>query len=92
MKNYSLIIGINLKNETILQHQIIDNTKTKIRNFIEKVVLKHGKENILIVFETTGVYGCFLSRELHKLNMNYCNLSALEIHKSTGIERGKSDK
>lgn len=26
------------------------------------------------------------------MKMDYCNLSALEIHKSMGIKRGKSDK
>ncbi len=29
---------------------------------------------------------------LHNMNIDYCNLSALEIHKSMRIKRGNSDK
>lgn len=104
MKSYSLIIGIDISklkldiigidanSEIILKHQIIDNTKVKINLFIKKVIKKYGKENVLIVFENTGIYGYYLSKILYKMNIDYSNLSALELHKSTGIRRGKSDK
>ncbi|WP_405567949.1 IS110 family transposase [Polaribacter sp. Asnod6-C07] len=104
MKNYSLIIGIdiskskldiigiNANSETILQHQIIDNTKTKINLFLKKIINKYSIVNVLVTFENTGIYGYLLACSLEKLNMDYCNLSALEIHKSVGIKRGKSDK
>lgn len=104
MKNYPIIIGIdisklkldivgiNLENEIIFKHQIIDNKKTKIKSFLKRIVAENNKDEILIVFENTGVYGYFLASILYQYNMNYSNLSALEIHKSIGIKRGKSDK
>ena len=104
MKNYSLIIGIDISklkldiigidpnSETILQHQIIENTVSKINLFIKKIIKKHGIKNVLFSFENTGVYGYFLASSLDKMNVDYCNLSALEIHRSIGIKRGKSDK
>ena len=104
MKNYSLIIGIDISklkldiigidanSETILQHQIIENTVSKINSFLKKVIKKYGINDVLFSFENTGVYGYFLASSLDKMNVGYCNLSALEIHRSIGIKRGKSDK
>lgn len=104
MKNYSLIIGIdisklkldiigiNLDNEIVISHKIIDNSNLKIKAFIKNIVSTYNKEDVLIVFENTGVYGYLLASLLHENQMSYCNLSALEIHKSTGVRRGKSDK
>ena len=104
MKNYSLIIGIDISklkldiigidanSETILQHQIIENTVSKINSFLKKVIKKYGINDVLFSFENTGVYGYFLASSLDKMNVDYCNLSALEIHRSIGIKRGKSDK
>ena len=104
MKNYSLIIGIDISklkldiigidanSETILQHQIIENTVSKINSFLKKVIKKYGINDVLFSFENTGVYGYFLASSLDKMNVGYCSLSALEIHRSIGIKRGKSDK
>ena len=104
MKNYSLIIGIdisklkldvigiNYKSEIVNQHQTINNTKRTITSFFRKLISKYGKENILFSFENTGVYGYYLIFILEKMNLDYCNLSALDVNKSKGIRRGKSDK
>ena len=68
MKNYSLIIGIdiskltlditgiNFKNDIVLQHQVIENNKTKIKCFLKKVIAKYSKENIVISFGSTFLY------------------------------------
>jgi predicted NBD/HSP70 family sugar kinase len=62
MKNYALtigidisklkldIVGINSESETILQHQIIENSKPKINLFLKKIIKKYGTENILVTF------------------------------------------
>lgn len=104
MKNYEVIIGIdisklkldivgiNTSNEMVLNHQIIDNSKAKIKSFFKKVSSKFGKDNIVIAFENTGIYGYYLASHLHNTGIDYYNLSALEIHRSVGIKRGKSDK
>jgi len=104
MKNYAVIIGIDISklkldiigidsnSETILQHELISNTKPNINLFLKKIIRKHGKENILVTFENTGVYGYILTLLLNKKDIDYSNISALEINKSKGIKRGKSDK
>ncbi|CAL2105581.1 transposase [Tenacibaculum sp. 190524A02b] len=92
MKNYAIIIGIDSNSKTILQHEIISNTKPKINLFLKKIMKKHSKENILVAFENTGVYGYHLAILLDKIKIDYSNISALEINKSKGIKRGKSDK
>lgn len=104
MKNYEVIIGIDISklkldtiginsfNDIVLNHQIVDNSKTKIKSFFKKIIAKFGKDNIVVAFENTGVYGYYLASHLHNLGIDYYNLSALEVHRSTGIKRGKSDK
>ncbi|MEM0932375.1 MAG: IS110 family transposase [Bacteroidota bacterium] len=103
MKKHSLIIGIDISkltldivgidfdNQVVLKRSSIDNTKTRIGSFLKKTATTYGKENILVVFENTGVYGYFLASVLHKLSIGFCNLSALEVYRSSGIKRGKSD-
>ena len=65
MKNYSLIIGIDISklkldiigidanSETILQHQIIENTVSKINSFLKKVIKKYGINDVLLCCEST---------------------------------------
>lgn len=69
MKNYALIIGIDISklkldvigidpySETVFQHQIIDNKKVSINILLKEIVEKYGGDNILVAFENTGIYG-----------------------------------
>jgi len=47
---------------------------------------------VIVVFENTGIYGIHLALTLFEMDIDFCQLSALEIYKSSGIKRGKSDK
>ncbi len=104
MKNYSLfigvdvsklkldIVGVDYNNQVLLPHKVVKNKEADIKLFLIKIIQQFGKDNILVSFENTGVYGMILGYTLTKLKIDYCEISALEINRSTGIKRGKSDK
>lgn len=102
MKNYSLFIGVDISKSTLdiiglnsqsriaLQHLVIDNTRVAVKHFLMKSAI--DKSSTLVVFENTGLYGHNLSQMLSQADVDYAEVSALEIHRSLGITRGKSDK
>ena len=104
MKNHTLIIGIDVSknkldivaitrdHEIVIDHQIVDNTNKGIKTFIDKIVKQYSRQNILVVFENTGIYSMPLAYCLSKKEIDYSQLNALEIYRSQGIKRGKSDK
>lgn len=48
--------------------------------------------NLLISYENTGVYSLPLSCHLSEHAQDYCMIPAIEIKRSEGLSRGKSDK
>lgn len=102
MKNYSLIIGIDVSKLTLdivginttsnitLKHTVINNELKAIERFFKRSAI--DIKTTLVIFENTGIYGHNLSVVCNKLNLDYAEVSALEIHRSLGIKRGKSDK
>lgn len=50
------------------------------------------KDETLFVFEHTGLYSCQLNDYLEKQSLLFCIVSGLEIKRSLGIVRGKSDQ
>jgi Transposase and inactivated derivatives len=46
----------------------------------------------LIVMEHTGPYSCRLEKFLHTHGIGFCKIPALQIKRSLGVVRGKSDK
>ncbi|MCU4157333.1 IS110 family transposase [Carboxylicivirga sp. A043] len=102
MKNYSLFIGIDISKSTLdiiglnpqsqitLQHLVIANTRLAVKQFLKKSAI--DKSSTLVVFENTGIYGHNLSQVLSQADVDFAEVSALEIHRSLGINRGKSDK
>jgi transposase len=50
------------------------------------------EDETLFVFEHTGLYSCQLSDYLEKESLLFCIVSGLEIKRSLGIVRGKSDQ
>jgi len=51
-----------------------------------------NKDNILFVFEHTGLYSHQLALFLSERNIPFCLVPGLEIKRSLGIARGKDDK
>ena len=103
MKNYRTYIGIDVAKLTLdfclltedqqpEQDQIL-NTLKSIDTFLKKLN-KSGSQmnNTLFVFENTGIYSSLLALVLSENSLDYAQVPALEIKRSLGITRGKSDK
>ena len=103
MKNYRTYIGIDVAKLTLdfflftedqqpEQDQIL-NTQKSIDTFLKKLN-KSGSQmnNTLFVFENTGIYSSLLALVLSENSLDYAQVPALEIKRSLGITRGKSDK
>ena len=104
MKNFTLfigidiskltldVIGINEKNEFILHSEQFQNESATIKHFFNQLIKKYDKEHLLVGFENTGIYGRRLIKILEELAIPFCQLPSLEIQRSKGIQRGKSDR
>ncbi len=103
MKNYRTHVGIDVAKLTLdycllqvdqkpVRGQIL-NTQKSIKTFL-KALEKEGfhLEEALFVFENTGIYSSLLSLVLNESELDYAQVPALEIKRSLGITRGKSDK
>lgn len=95
------IVGIDVSKKTLdahlykqNQHKQFGNTSEAIHKLIQWAS-KHSevpKEQMLFVFEHTGLYSYQLSLSLSDEDYNYAVISGLEIRKSMGITRGKDDR
>lgn len=105
MKKYELIVGIDISklklDATFLfisdlnksKHLVVSNDKKGISKLILEIEKAGFKlEKSLIIFEDTGVYSlplcCFFSEK----KQDYSMVPAIEIKRSKGISRGKTDK
>lgn len=102
-KKYETFIGIDVSKSKLdycimelsdlktLQFGIIDNNAKSINKFIGMIKKKYGNQS-LFCLENTGVYSMPLSYWLQEKEMDYWVVAALEIKRSKGISRGKTDK
>jgi transposase len=95
------IVGIDISKLTfdaaIHSSQIAMQFESSKKGFNKLInwTLKHSefpKENIIFVFEHTGLYSYGLSTFLSSKSIPFFMVSGLEIKKSMGMVRGKSDK
>ena len=104
-KNYQIFVGIDVSkskldccivsNPSSIQYQfnIIANNEKSIKNFISNFQKKNvTNENVLFCLENTGVYSMPICYWLQVNNFDYWVVPALQIKRSVGIKRGKSDK
>ena len=103
MKNYRTYIGIDVakltfdycivKEDPQLEQGQILNTQKSVDKFL-KTLKKTGCQmnETLFVFENTGIYSSLLALVLSENSLDYAQVPALEIKRSLGITRGKSDK
>lgn len=105
MKNYEATVGIDVSkakldvrfvfDPTSKQHEhlIVSNEVVGIKEIL--VALKRKKvdlNKVLFCFENTGLYSMPLALFFSSKKLDYWEVPALEISKSKGIARGKSDK
>jgi transposase len=100
MKNYLNSVGLDISKkyfDAVLfdsgEHEKFANEKKGFACFI-KWLKKHnyGPDNVLICFENTGHYSLQLSFFLFDKGFDYVQEHALQIKRSIGFRRGKSDK
>lgn len=105
MKKKKLIVGIDISKHSLdvcflvnddirtHEHVVVSNDKKGIALLISKVKkFKIESDETLFCFESTGVYGMPLCYQLQSSDYTYCMVSGLEIKRSKGIVRGKTDK
>ena len=90
-----------ITNKATLQNQfgIVANTARGIKGFIKSLLQTTGSGtsaanniNLLFCLENTGVYSMPLCYWLQANKLEYAVVAALEIKRSKGITRGKTDK
>jgi transposase len=99
VKQFSESVGIDVSKQTLdvylylkKQHRQFPNS-AKGYSMIEKWVKEElGEEEVIYCFEHTGWYCILLSHFLHKKGLFYCCINPLEIKRSMGFKRGKTDK
>lgn len=103
MKNYTTYLGIDVAKLTLdyclvtedgqLERDQILNTQKSINTCLKNLKKAgHNLNEILFVFENTGIYSSLISLVLSENELDYAQVPALEIKRSLGITRGKSDK
>jgi len=105
MKKFTYYVGIDVSklklDVTILyetngvtksDYQVIENKDKSITQFVRTLQKMYSSEQILFCFEDTGVYSLPLACCLSDNSLSYWQVPAIEIKRSKGICRGKSDK
>jgi transposase len=103
MKKTRMIIGIDVsKNKldvciladgTDKKQLIIENNPKGYKEMVKALkAISPVKEDYFFCLEHTGVYAMPICYWFEQHEMNYCLVPALEIKRSIGIKRGKSDK
>lgn len=100
MENATHFIGADLSKKTIdlvcnttKDHCQIQNSIEGYKEFMIWLKKQHiSPSQIILVMEHTGLYSFCFEKFLHRKNILFSKVSALEIKKSIGLVRGKSDK
>lgn len=96
----TLIVGVDVSKTTLDICFKPSGTIFRISNALagfEKLVRELKKEcgwevKVLVVMEHTGQYSYRFEKFLRSRAINYCKISALQIKRSLGVTRGKTDK
>lgn len=105
MKKYELFIGIDVSKlkldvhflpaEASLKqfHFVVENNEKGLKKILKEVEKQNlNLDKCLICFENTGVYSMPLAIFFNKFDAHYWIVPAIEIKRSKGITRGKTDK
>ena len=77
---------------TNTSYHVITNDTKSISQFVKELSKGKKTEDMLFCFEDTGVYSLPLAYYFDSKSLCYSQVAALEIKRSKGISRGKSDK
>src|SRR6478672_4847209 len=101
--SFSCFIGIDVSKKTIdaaiyvsagasILHQQFENRPSGFRQLLAWQHQQCPKAAGLFCLEHTGIYALPLCCFLEKQQLSYSLQSALQVKKSMGIQRGKTDK
>jgi len=97
----SFIIGVDVSKLKLdlhcygqCQSFVLSNNLKGFKGFLKwiKKEISKDKEQILVVMEYSGVYSYNLERFLFEQGISYVKRPALDIKRSMGMKRGKTDK
>jgi transposase len=104
MMQFTFFVGIDVSKET-LDFSVVregvellafqtSNTESEIKAAVRKIknIKKSSLEQFLFCFEQTGIYNNVLVSTLNFLHANIWIESPIQIKRSSGMQRGKSDK
>jgi transposase len=84
---------IDFASEQLKKHLKVENSTSGFYELIKWLkTLQINCSEIMIVMEHTGLYSYQLEQFLHRKNIRFAKVSALEIKRSMGLVRGKSDR
>jgi transposase len=103
MKKYLFYVGIDVSKQKLdfnildgstfkSEHFVIENDKKSISTFVKNLNKKINIKQTLFCCENTGVYTNHLSSVLVNSQLDLWVVPAIEIKRSKGISRGKTDK
>jgi transposase len=105
MKKFTVIAGIDVSklkldvsivtdlSEKKPHHFVIENNREGILKMFRGLEDRHWKlRDVLFCFEHTGIYTHHLCTVLKEYECGYCMIPAIEINRSKGLVRGKTDK
>ena len=73
-------------------HAVFNNNKNGIRQLFKWLKQQAELEHCLFCLEHTGIYAMPLCCQLGEMNLNFALVPAIEVQRSIGLKRGKSDK
>jgi transposase len=98
MQNH-VIIGTDVSKLTLdhgihtaMAHSKTSNDLKGFKTWLRWALSFGGKEDLWVVMEHTGYYSYQFELFLHQQKIRYTKVAALEIKRSVGLVRGKSDK
>lgn len=81
---------LDSQHEVISKHSVYANSKPGVKEFIE-FISQIQKQELWVCLEHTGYYGVLLCSELEKKGIKLSLINPLEIKRSSGLTRGKTD-
>ncbi|RZJ83738.1 MAG: hypothetical protein EOO20_22250 [Chryseobacterium sp.] len=95
----SIIIGVDVSKKTLdifvrpcNFHVQIDNSITGLKKWLKELRSTMDLSEAFLLMEHTGSYSNRLEKFLFEHGIRFCKVPALQIKRSMGVARGKSDK
>jgi transposase len=79
-------------NEEKTDYYRIENTEKSIARFVRKKLCEYAPGQMLFCMEDTGIYSLPVAYYMSENHLSWWQVPAIEIKRSKGIARGKTDK